>query len=47
MSNYYGCDGKHTEFTCLSAYYVGPKRWKTYANWCASCKEKYSDPKGT
>jgi hypothetical protein len=42
--SYYGCTGAHSEFTCLSAYYVGPRRYKKVAAWCPSCREKYAHP---
>lgn len=39
MSNYYGCEGKHTEFTCLSKSYAD-KRF-TRSKWCAPCLTRF------
>ena len=43
--NYYGCTGKHTEFTCLSHYYHN--RRFTRDRWCANCQERYPERMGS
>lgn len=43
--NYYGCLGKHTEFTCLSHYYHN--RRFTRDRWCANCQERYPERMGS
>ena len=42
--SYYGCTATHPEFTCLTAFYVGPKRFRKEANWCPTCREKLKCP---
>ena len=42
---YYGCPGGHPEFTCLSAYYVGPKKFQKFTAWCDWCRDHYQFPK--
>lgn len=43
--SYYGCTATgHVEFTCLQAYYVGPKGFKKFERWCDNCKERYIYP---
>jgi hypothetical protein len=45
MTNYYECTAQgHIEFTCLQAYYVGPKRYKKFDAWCDNCKKRYAHP---
>lgn len=45
--SYYGCTAAgHTEHTCLTAYYVGPARYKRFRNWCEPCRTTYQHPEG-
>ena len=45
--NYYGCTATgHSEFTCLSAYYHGPKRFRNRAAWCDWCRATYKEKEG-
>lgn len=39
--NYYGCEGKHTEFTCLSKSYVDKRFTRT--KWCAPCLARFPE----
>lgn len=42
---YYGCTAGHSEFTCLSAYYCGPRKFKKPEAWCDWCRATYQFPK--
>lgn len=43
--NYYGCTSQgHAEFTCLSAFYTGPKRFRKLRAWCPECRARYRFP---
>lgn len=43
--SYYGCTASgHSEFTCLSAFYTGPRKYRRIAAWCPTCRVKYRFP---
>jgi len=44
VAGYYGCEGAHAEHTCLTAYYVGPKRFRKFTSWCEWCRDHYKFP---
>lgn len=46
VAGYYGCTGKHAEFTCATAFYVGPRKFKKQDAWCDWCRDHYKFPEG-
>jgi hypothetical protein len=46
-ANHYGCAANHAEFTCVTAFYVGPRKYRKKAAWCQPCLDKYGFPEDT